>query len=1379
MQPSTQPSGCPSAQPSALPSAQPSSIPSAVPSSQPSSQPSAQPTMVPSGQPTAQPTGVPSGQPTGQPSSEPSGQPSGVPSSQPSGQPSSKPSGQPSSYPTDFPTTSPASFPSTLPTSEPTGQPSLQPSGQPTRQPSGQPTRQPSSAPSTQPSSVPTRQPTGQPSTQPSSQPSGQPSSIPSGQPSAQPSSQPSGQPSSIPSGQPSAQPSSQPSGQPSSIPSGQPTSLPSSQPSTHPTAQPSCQPSSVPTSQPSDKPTSQPTSIPSGKPTAQPSRCPTSQPSGQPSSVPSSQPSSCPTSQPSVQPTTQPTSRPTSRDEPRFYNCAEDIVCQSYSNEDCRFASGAIFFVCAGETNCQINAGSLSIGPNTNLTVIGNCSLNVFASQSIVIQSSTIIQGRALNFTSAQDITVYGTLTTTGQGPWEGPGSVSRLGAGGSYGGSGGSTNCTSAFANVESQIGTLSIFEDVRLPAFVNPTFGSGGGYFNHSGQGGGRVILHAEGVLKVYSSARIDAEGSPAVQSYYGAGSGGSIAVQAYNLTLQGHLSVKGGNGDASLMSPAGGGGRIAISLFGANSFVNAWTNLIDISGGGLVNTTVLSSGSGGSHCLLGGAGTLFVTLSSYSTVNTRKSLLMVYQKPSSSLILSDLPLAMTWINDIPSTTQWVKVLNRAIVSGRNQTLAQLTTCTNSGAYSTIGLCSLIMFENSSFVCVDATMNCSMQADLIEYKSATVSLTTNLTGLTNDHYGDRAIFQCKYLSLSKDSSMFFSRRVSITAKHGASLLGMVTQNENNLNTTNYYNNTTISEVYLTSSGNVTLKNVFANRLLVQAQRLQFPTGSNIRRREGLGTSCVAEPIPTNLTACSLTNTSHYSHLIVLQAQQTVTIGSESLLEGSMIFFCAKTITTKPNITIQANGLGCAAGSGLQPGLTGVGQYIGSGGGGHGGYGGSGQNYGSSGGSTYGPSNSNQGWTSKLYSGSGGGCSSSLSSSSYSCSNSSFGGGIISLRVSNSITLYGNLIANGQSGTSPGSGGGAGGTVSVLASKFTGDGVIKANGGAGSCATDTGAGGGGGGGFVQVFNYKDSYDDFTFSGAMLATGGPAGCTSYYSSSPSSSSSSSSATIVRNAATIALTGGSSATGGTNGVIYLPVCDAGYGNNPALGTICDPCGIGYYSTGNGDFNNAGGTCLECTNAPTHSFYTTSEWGTSQCPYQCQQGYSTDHCYNPFQKFLFDTLGWGGIAGVMIGIFAIILVPLFAYRYKRKRDLENDLKMLKGGSGSSTSGSSDFLNISVLNDLGFGFGSSDEQVRKHRSDRKQGEIHTENPIIAHAKSLGSGLDDEKHSSIRILHPKHGRELRREHRMADSDMPFHAARVNIMGCNHPFMSSGKFVCVSVVL
>lgn len=108
------------------------------------------------------------------------------------------------------------------------------------------------------------------------------------------------------------------------------------------------------------------------------------------------------------------------------------------------------------------------------------------------------------------------------------------------------------------------MSIFEDVRLPVSVNPTFGSGGGYFNRSGQGGGRVILHAQGVLKVYSSARIDAEGSPAISSYHGAGSGGSIAVQAYNLTLQGHLSVKGGNGDASLMSPAGGGGRIAISV-----------------------------------------------------------------------------------------------------------------------------------------------------------------------------------------------------------------------------------------------------------------------------------------------------------------------------------------------------------------------------------------------------------------------------------------------------------------------------------------------------------------------------------------------------------------------------------------------------------------------------------------------------------------------------------------------------------------------------------------------------------------------------------------------------------------------------------------------
>jgi hypothetical protein len=89
--------------------------------------------------------------------------------------------------------------------------------------------------------------------------------------------------------------------------------------------------------------------------------------------------------------------------------------------------------------------------------------------------------------------------------------------------------------------------------------------------------------------------------------------------------------------------------------------------------------------------------------------------------------------------------------------------------------------------------------------------------------------------------------------------------------------------------------------------------------------------------------------------------------------------------------------------------------------------------------------------------------------------GGGALRVLVNNgTLTVNGNLSANGTAGGFS-SGGGSGGSLSILASTLAGSGIISANGGAGNNA------GGGGGGRV----YLNCIASNGFTGNLSATGG------------------------------------------------------------------------------------------------------------------------------------------------------------------------------------------------------------------------------------------------------------------------------------------------------
>ncbi|CAN0899997.1 hypothetical protein LINGRAHAP2_LOCUS20590, partial [Linum grandiflorum] len=95
--------------------------------------------------------------------------------------------------------------------------------------------------------------------------------------------------------------------------------------------------------------------------------------------------------------------------------------------------------------------------------------------------------------------------------------------------------------------------------------------------------------------------------------------------------------------------------------------------------------------------------------------------------------------------------------------------------------------------------------------------------------------------------------------------------------------------------------------------------------------------------------------------------------------------------------------------------------------------------------------------------------------------GGGRIGLNLTNSIELYGTLLAEGGDGGIKG-GGGSGGSIRIYAHRMVGDGTLRASGGNGF------AGGGGGRVSVNVFSRHDDISIFVH--AISSGGRSLGCT-------------------------------------------------------------------------------------------------------------------------------------------------------------------------------------------------------------------------------------------------------------------------------------------------
>ena len=86
-----------------------------------------------------------------------------------------------------------------------------------------------------------------------------------------------------------------------------------------------------------------------------------------------------------------------------------------------------------------------------------------------------------------------------------------------------------------------------------------GSGGGYINAGGWGGGLIWVRASGDVRMDGTATAD--GQMGGGGYVGGGSGGSIWIESKTFTGSGVLSARGGDSGGT-RGGAGGGGRIAV-------------------------------------------------------------------------------------------------------------------------------------------------------------------------------------------------------------------------------------------------------------------------------------------------------------------------------------------------------------------------------------------------------------------------------------------------------------------------------------------------------------------------------------------------------------------------------------------------------------------------------------------------------------------------------------------------------------------------------------------------------------------------------------------------------------------------------------------------
>jgi hypothetical protein len=632
----------------------------------------------------------------------------------------------------------------------------------------------------------------------------------------------------------------------------------------------------------------------------------------------------------------------------------------------------------------------------------------------------------------------------------------------------------------------------------------------------------------------------------------------------------------------------------------------------------------------ECLTGGAGTVYFQ---FIQDNVTKGVLYTWNKHEQTLAASPL-------TTLPFNTYQFRAEN-VIIYGGNYSFGANYGCLSSISTDVSSSCSIILFLNSTVICHNQTLafnpyqnlayyvtSCGLMADIVNFTS-----NSHLHIYANDgFYGSGQVFQC-----STNSKISFTTDLYLNFTKWIEIDGTITQTANNQSVIS----SNFPSVSLHSfSGNISVSSITANRVFITGGRLSVSTSSHWKPLGNNAQNCLSDFNASSVACGGGADISLIPYLRSVEVDKSITIGSYSSIIGSFNLFCAYAFNLQYNATISADGMGCNPMNGSGAGLPGF--YGKSGGGGAG--------YGGSGGTGYNNNNINGGGnydeTGYLYSGSGGGCS---VSGGENCDAGSYGGGMIAIFAKQKITLNGTISANGFNGVGC-SGGGSGGSISVITDTLTGVGVITTNGGNGG--TCPWPGGGGGGGYVEIYSPSGAYSSFDLKGASLiaSNGGAAGVQpttsdadyAFASLSSYSSFNVHSRTNARRKSADFLQGVTQAEAGTAGVLLLPSCQPGHGNDASTGAICVVCPTGTYSNG-GDVD-----CSNCNNKPLHSFYTESGWSNSNCPFQCESGYITDYCDDGLRIFFM-------LLGISLGSFVLfVCMPLFYYQYKRTQmDTRNE------------------------------------------------------------------------------------------------------------------------------
>lgn len=759
---------------------------------------------------------------------------------------------------------------------------------------------------------------------------------------------------------------------------------------------------------------------------------------------------------------------------------------------------------------------------------------------------------------------------------------------------------------------------------------------------------------------------------------------------------------------------------------------------------------------STCLAGGAGTLFVQYHSTTTANLVNSVVSISNNQVSTF-------AVTFLQVLPALTTGIAARAGAVVASNGTIeLPSLSKCNDRLVYTTY--CSEIIFEDAFLVTLSDDRNISasnvkptfvstIAADVIELSGSHIS------GIRLSPYSFN--IAAGLVVVSENSSATYTDQFKVAARFSAHLFGDVKQAPLSADAqTGVLSYQAQSLFHAVAVYNVTLGNVATSNMLVNANSVVMAPGAVLSKLDDVHIpSCYLNITEQDFGCKKFRYEGLYStnNTYVFVGNHSVQMHGASLA-ASQVLMCAPNVYIHANSSVDANYRGCLANAGY--GAGGAQSSVNDGnpnGGGGGGYGGAG-------GAGYNAANGGLGHFYKyaLSSGSGGGC--------FNCNlNQSVGGGLINI-VANRTMLDGNLSAVGSDAMN-GAGGGSGGSVAINSLAMSGQGHISATGGDGGSGLYPG--GGGGGGVVSLFNAIGSYQDYSFSGFVNVDGGSAGIvlssSSVYTSEAEYPFSSADDFYYYNASAFAApnlrksvaAGPSPAQDGVAGQKFLPVCKAGTGNQ-VTGAICETCPAGTYSLG-----KSTGPCTECTNAPKHSAYTGTGGTSPTCPYVCDASYVTEHCYNQIQNFIYTKMGIPAFASMCVGVFLLLMLPLTYTRLKRRYGwftyMDKKTKKRRDVFG--------FDFFSHDDDDTFMFES--QHAKGESTVIKMQTFTTENPVF----KSNAGDDGDRDSTdstagtrIRALRNKMFAERRREHRMNDQDLVFHAYRVNLFGTNHPFQSRG---------